>query len=109
MQHHEGSPPLTSRPHDPPGGEQGSGPGGADHEQLVAVASFGTREEAEAAQEMLELAGIPTMLRANDFSGLIPTSIVDHEVLVPPSDLQRARQLLECESLSEDDEGGEGS
>ena len=59
------------------------------------MASFGTREEAESAQEILEEAGISSILRADDVSGLIPTSMVAHSVLVPPSDERKAREVLE--------------
>ena len=83
-----------TRPHELPDGQ----------EEFAVVASFATREEAEAAVEILELAGIPAILRADDISGLVPSAMTGHEVLVPQGQLDQALQLLEGEALGEGEE-----
>ena len=54
--------------------------------------------------EILELAGIPAILRADDISGLVPSVMTGHEVLVPQSRLDQALQLLEGDAFSEGEE-----
>jgi len=83
-----------TRPHELPDGQ----------EEPEVVASFATREEAEAAVEILGLAGIPAILRADDISGLVPSAMTGHEVLVPHSQQDQALALLEGEALGEGEE-----
>ena len=86
---------MTDHPHQPPDGGE---------EEAVVAAVFATREEAEAAVEIFELAGIPAILRADDISGLVPSVMTGHEVLVPESQLDQAMKLLEGEALGEGEE-----
>jgi len=68
-------------------------------EQWVPVRSFSTGLEAEMAQQLLEGAGIPSLLRSNragvfglTFQGSVPGGIT---IAVPGSAVARARELLE--------------
>ena len=70
------------------------GPGRSDDEAAV-VASFSTREEAESAQEMLETAGIASLLIADDVGGTLPSALIGHMVLVSPGELEKAREILD--------------
>jgi hypothetical protein len=62
----------------------------------VAVRAYGTRDEAEYAQSVLEEAGIPSVLNASDCGGMTPflTSEAGVVLLVLKEDLERARELL---------------
>jgi len=70
----------------------------ASNDQWVAVQSFSTGLEAEMAQQVLEQAGIPSLLRSDragvfglTFQGPVPGGVT---VVVPDSAVAQARELL---------------
>jgi len=84
-------PPLARRP------EQNDFTGSqGDAGTTVAVCAYGTRDEAEYAQSVLEEAGIPSVLNASDCGGMTPflTSEAGVVLLVLKEDLKCVRELL---------------
>ena len=67
--------------------------------EMVSVARFMTREQAEIAHAALESAGIQASVSADDAGGLVPlTNGVDVMVMQP--DLERAKAIIDPEDLS---------
>jgi hypothetical protein len=61
---------------------------------LVVVATFRSRPDAEIAKGVLDEAGIESMIRSDDAGGMYP-AISRAEVLVRPEDADTARGALE--------------
>jgi len=67
-------------------------------DDLVVVATFGDRAEAELAGSALEAAGIEWMIRADDGGSMRPAMAwagVGYQVIVRSADVDAARQILE--------------
>jgi hypothetical protein len=63
--------------------------------QLIAIGTYGTRDEAEVVQGLLASAGIEASVRADDAGGAFPFVLSGGaEVLVDESDASAARELL---------------
>ena len=65
-------------------------------EDLVVVATFGDRQEAELARGALEAAGIDAMVRSDDCEGLRPGLTFSNgaQLIVRASDADTAREIL---------------
>jgi len=67
-------------------------------DDLIVVATFGDRAEADLAGSALEAAGIEWMVRADDGGSMRPAMAwagVGYEVIVRAADRDAARQILE--------------
>lgn len=66
-------------------------------DELVTVASFGDRVNAELARGLLEMEGIASMVSADDAGGMRPALQLTQGVrlIVRASDAERAREILE--------------
>jgi hypothetical protein len=63
--------------------------------QLIAIGTYGTRDEAEVVQCLLASAGIEASIRADDAGGAFPFVLSGGaQVLVDESDAAAARELL---------------
>lgn len=63
--------------------------------QLIAIGTYGTRDEAEVVQGLLASAGIEASIRADDAGGAFPFVLSGGaQVLVDESDAAAARELL---------------
>ena len=63
--------------------------------QLIAIGTYGTRDEAEVVQGLLETAGIESSIRADDAGGAFPFMLSGGaQVLVDESKAPAARALL---------------
>jgi hypothetical protein len=85
------------RPPDPP--EPLASPGiaiiSAGVGQLIAIGTYGTRDEAEVVQGLLASAGIEASIRADDAGGAFPFVLSGGaQVLVDESDAEAASEIL---------------
>lgn len=75
--------------------------------ELVVVATFNRRHEADFARGFLEDAGIPAVLGTDDAGGADMGLAFSRQVrlLVREEDLRRAREVLRGAGVLEDDDG----
>ena len=81
---------------------------GMDEDDLVQIASFSYRHEAEFAVSVLEAAGIDAVVRDGFFAGLRPHVLFASggvPVFVRGSDAEAAREVLDSTATASDDEG----
>ena len=66
--------------------------------QLIVIGTYGTRDEAEVVQGLLETAGIESAIRADDAGGAFPFTLSGGvQLLVEESDATAAAELLAAE------------
>ncbi len=63
--------------------------------ELVPVAAFASRLEAETAQRLLESFGIRSIVQADDAGGAYGVTFGGARLLVQPSELKQAREALQ--------------
>lgn len=79
----------------------------ADEDDLVQIASFAYRHEAEYAVSVLEAAGIDAIVRDTFFAGMRPHILFTSggvPLLVRASDAEEARAILDSDAVSEESE-----